>query len=160
MTPLTFIQAGERLFGRKEWKREMARRLGVNYATITRIIKREEIPGPVQTAVAYMLSEKKRADEAVREARKLIPHGLRRRTDIQRKVKRKKKFAVKRARPRKKPLTEILKEMDDGGTRLGGTEQVDARNVPGAGKGHVDPEPGGQVDVDEDVGGSLPESDR
>ena len=80
MTPDQFILAGQRLHGKKFWKARLARDLGVNPATIHRLVKREQIPGPYEIAVKAMLDNKRQRDKLEKEARKLLPRKFRKRS--------------------------------------------------------------------------------
>ena len=80
MTPDQFILAGQRLHGKKFWKARLARDLGVNPATIHRMVKREQIPGPYEIAVKAMLENKRQRDKLEKEARKLLPRKFRKRS--------------------------------------------------------------------------------
>ena len=51
MTPLQLISAGQKLYGRKRWKRKMADALGVDQSTIHRLTVREIVPGPYVVAI-------------------------------------------------------------------------------------------------------------
>lgn len=80
MNPEQFIATGQRLYGRKKWKTQLARDLGVDVTTIWRLTKRAEIPGPYEVALKAMLDNRKRQDALEREARKLLPRKRRKRT--------------------------------------------------------------------------------
>jgi hypothetical protein len=78
VTPDIFIASGQKLYGRKKWKVQLADALGVDVTTIWRLTKREQIPGPYEVALKAMLENKRRQDVLEREARKLLPRKLRR----------------------------------------------------------------------------------
>lgn len=78
MTPDQFKAAGLRLYGRKKWMVALARDLGVDRTTVYRYTRREQIPGPVEVAMAGLLQNKKARDEIEKAARQLLPRKLRR----------------------------------------------------------------------------------
>lgn len=85
MTPLQLISAGQKLYGRKRWKRKLADALGVDQSTIHRLTVREIVPGPYVVAIGGLLDQKKRQDELDRAARALLPRKFRTRKTINRK---------------------------------------------------------------------------
>ena len=85
MTPLQLISAGQKLYGRKRWKRKLADALGVDQSTIHRLPVREIVPGPYVVAIGGLLDQKKRQDELDRAARALLPRKFRTRKTINRK---------------------------------------------------------------------------
>ena len=80
MTPLQLISAGQKLYGRKRWKRKLADALGVDQSTIHRLTVREIVPGPYVVAIGGLLDQKKRQDELDRAARALLPKFRTRKT--------------------------------------------------------------------------------
>ncbi len=79
MTPAELERLARRIYTDKPayWKAKLARDLSVHITTIHRIMKRPEVPGPVEVAVRGMLEHKRRQDAIEREARKLLPVRLR-----------------------------------------------------------------------------------
>jgi len=86
--------AGRKLFGHKHWKLKLAQALGVNPATIYRMVKRLKaaagtreglVPGPYEVAIKGMLQHKRAQDVLDKAARKLLPRKFRykRKTDGQ-----------------------------------------------------------------------------
>ena len=78
MTPEDFTKYGQRLFGRKKWKTQLANALCVNVSTIHRMVHRAVIPGPWQVAIRSLLEQKKQHDAIETAARKLLPKGYKR----------------------------------------------------------------------------------
>ena len=91
MTPTELEKLARRIFNDKPayWKARLSRVLCVDKSTIHRMMKRPEVPGPVEVAVRGLLEHKKKQDAIEREARKLLPARLRRK-----RVPRKKKAAA------------------------------------------------------------------
>lgn len=89
MTPTELEKLARRIFRDKPsfWKARLSRVLCVDKSTIHRMMKRPEIPGPVEVAVRGLLEHKKKQDALEREARKLLPARLRRKKRIPRKKK-------------------------------------------------------------------------
>jgi hypothetical protein len=79
LIPTDLIAAGQKLYGRKYWKTKLAEALGVNVATIHRMVHREGVPGPYAIAITALLEHKKRKDELDRAARSLLPRQFRKR---------------------------------------------------------------------------------
>jgi hypothetical protein len=79
MTPLELISAGQKLYGRKKWKSQLAAALHVDVSTIHRMTHREVIPGPWTVALNALLAQKKARDDLERAAMRLLPRKLRRR---------------------------------------------------------------------------------
>jgi hypothetical protein len=75
-----FIKTGIRLHGRKIWKARLARDLGVDVSTIHRIAKRLLVPGPVEIAIKALVNNRIAQDKLEKEARKLLPRKLRKRS--------------------------------------------------------------------------------
>ena len=98
MTPEQFILAGRRLFGRKKWKKQLADALGVNVATMYRMVHRAQVPGPYQIAIASLLEQKKQRDILDKAARKLLPKGYKR-WHVRKQVKVRKSRAPKPVEP-------------------------------------------------------------
>jgi hypothetical protein len=78
MKPDQFKSAAVRIFGRKKWQPQLAAHLGCNVSTIHRLMKREQIPGPYEVALAGMLEHRKREIELEKAARRLLPRKVRR----------------------------------------------------------------------------------
>lgn len=78
LTPADLIAAGQKLYGRKKWKTHLSEALGVNVATIHRMVHRPLVPGPYAVAISSLLANKKARDELERQARKLLPKGYKR----------------------------------------------------------------------------------
>jgi hypothetical protein len=78
MKPDQFKAAAVRIFGRKKWQVHLAAHLGCDVSTIHRMMKREQVAGPYEVAIAGMLEQRKREIELERAARKLLPRKLRR----------------------------------------------------------------------------------
>ena len=81
MTPEEFAGAAIKIYGRKGWKTQLARDLGVDPTTIWRIVKREreQVPGPYEVALKGLLEHRRRQVALEREARKLLPRKFRKR---------------------------------------------------------------------------------
>jgi len=79
MNAVDLIAAGQKLYGRRKWKPQLAEALGVNVATIHRMVHRTGVPGPYAIAINALLEHKKRKDELDRAARSLLPRSLRKR---------------------------------------------------------------------------------
>ena len=58
MTPADLEKAGHRLYGRKKWKLQLAEALGVDPATIYRMMHRQRVPGPYVVAIGSLLEKK------------------------------------------------------------------------------------------------------
>lgn len=80
MTPIEFIKIGQRLYGRKRWKSCLARDLGIDVSTVHRMTKRELVPGPYEVAMKAMLQNRIQQEKIEKEARKLLPRKLRKRS--------------------------------------------------------------------------------
>jgi hypothetical protein len=78
MTPESFIATGQRLYGRKKWKSQLAAAFQVDVSTIHRMTHRPLIPGPWVVALNALLAQKKARDELERAAMRLLPRKLRR----------------------------------------------------------------------------------
>lgn len=78
MKPDQFKSAAVRIFGRKKWQPQLAAHLGCNVSTIHRLMKREQIAGPYEVALAGMLEHRKREIELEKAARRLLPRKVRR----------------------------------------------------------------------------------
>jgi len=89
MTPAELEKIARRIFRDKPkfWKAKLSRVLCVDKSTIHRMMKRPEVPGPVEVAVRGLLEHKKKQDAIEREARKLLPVRLRKRKKVVRKRK-------------------------------------------------------------------------
>ena len=77
MTPDHLKSAGIKLYGRKKWQAHLADALAVDRSTIFRMLKRKQVPGPVEVAIKGMLENKKARDVLERQARKLLPRRVR-----------------------------------------------------------------------------------
>jgi len=75
MTPTDLALAGQKIYGRKKWKTQLANALGVNVATIYRMVHRSDVPGPYQIAINSLLANKKQMDDLEKAAKKLLPKG-------------------------------------------------------------------------------------
>ena len=87
MTPTELEKLARRIFSDKPkfWKAKLSRVLCVDKSTIHRMMKRPEVPGPVEVAVRGLLEHKKKQDAIEREARKLLPARLRRKKRVAKK---------------------------------------------------------------------------
>jgi hypothetical protein len=77
MTPEQFTQAAIKIYGRKKWKPKLAAALGVDVATIFRMVKREHIPGPYEVAMNGLLEHRRQEVVLEKAARKLLPRKFR-----------------------------------------------------------------------------------
>ena len=72
MTPADLEKAGHKLYGRKKWKTHLAEALGVNVATIFRMMHREGVTGPYIIAIQSLLEKKAALDELNKAANRLL----------------------------------------------------------------------------------------
>jgi hypothetical protein len=77
MTPDQFQKTAVRIFGRKHWKAQMARAMGVDVSTIHRLGKRDQIPGPYEVALQGMLAHALEQRKLEAAARRLLPRKFR-----------------------------------------------------------------------------------
>lgn len=80
MTPDQFTQAAIKIYGRKKWATQLATDLGVDPATIWRLIKRPQIAGPYEVALRGLLEHRRQEILLEKAARKLLPRKFRKRT--------------------------------------------------------------------------------
>ncbi len=90
MIPSSLEKSGIKLYGRKGWKSHLAAALGVDRATIFRIMQRQQVPGPYEVALRGLLEHKRRQDELDRAARALRPRKFRKKKTWKGKAKQKK----------------------------------------------------------------------
>lgn len=146
MTRDQFVKAGVRLFGRKHWKAELAKALGVDPSTIHRLANRNEyIPGPYEVAVKGMVAFKEQQDELEKKARQILRQDVR--------IKREKRKAAVAAEKAKKEKARA-KLIDDSWAVV---PDLDLAGKSGR-AGQV-PDPGGEVQGDpaDGVGGERPD---
>jgi hypothetical protein len=79
VTPADFVQTAIRVYGRKKWKPQLARDLGVDVSTIHRIVKRDQIPGPYEVALRGLIAHRQQEIVLEKAARKLVPRKFRKR---------------------------------------------------------------------------------
>ena len=79
MTPADFVKTAIRVYGRKKWKPQLARDLGVDVSTIHRICKREQVPGPYEVALRGLMEHRRQEIVLEKAARKLVPRKFRKR---------------------------------------------------------------------------------
>jgi methylphosphotriester-DNA--protein-cysteine methyltransferase len=79
VTPADFVSTAIRVYGRKKWKPQLARDLGVNVSTIHRIVKREQVPGPYEVALNGLMEHRRQEIVLEKAARKLVPRKFRKR---------------------------------------------------------------------------------
>ena len=77
VTPADFIKTAIRVYGRKKWKPQLARDLGVDVSTIHRICKRDQVPGPYEVALNGLMEHRRQEIELEKAARKLVPRKFR-----------------------------------------------------------------------------------
>ena len=87
MTPADFVKTAIRVYGRKKWKPQLARDLGVDVSTIHRIVKRTQIPGPYEVALRGLMEHRRQEIVLEKAARKLVPRKFRKRQLAPRKPK-------------------------------------------------------------------------
>ena len=87
MTPADFIKTAHKIYGRKKWKPQLARDLGVDVSTIHRIVKREQVPGPYEVAIRGMWDQRQREIALEKAARRLLPRGYKKRNVAPRRKK-------------------------------------------------------------------------
>ena len=96
MTPADLEKAGHRLFGRKKWKPQLAAALGVNTATVFRMMHRAEVSGPCTVAIKALLENKRRIDELNKEADRLLRDRKRLKHATEKHAREKKRAAARR----------------------------------------------------------------
>ncbi len=74
-----FIKLGQRTYGRKHWKSKLASDLGVNVATVHRMVHRAEVPGPYEVALKAIAVNAADRIKLEKAARKLLPKKPRKR---------------------------------------------------------------------------------
>ena len=96
MTPEAFRAAARRVYGKPEWKTDLARDLGVNVCTVHRMLHRPEVSGTWTIAIKAMLQNRIAKDKLEKEVRRLLPKKPRKRSPAAI-ARRKKKNAERRA---------------------------------------------------------------
>ena len=79
MTPEQFIAISHKIYGRKKWKPQLARDLGVDVSTIHRIVKRTQVPGSYEVALRGLMAHRQQEIALEKAARKLVPRKFRKR---------------------------------------------------------------------------------
>jgi hypothetical protein len=85
MTPDQMKAKAIYIYGRKKWKPQLARDLGVDVSTIHRIVKREQVPGPYEVALNGLMEHRRQEIVLEKAARKLVPRKFRKRQLVPRK---------------------------------------------------------------------------
>ena len=96
MTPEAFRAAARRVYGKPEWKTDLARDLGVNVCTVHRMLHRPEVSGTWTIAIKAMLQNRIAKDKLEKEVRRLLPKKPRKRSPAAI-ARRKKKNAERKA---------------------------------------------------------------
>lgn len=87
MIPADFVKTAIKVYGRKKWKPQLARDLGVDVSTIHRIVKRPQVPGPYEVALNGLMEHRRQEIVLEKAARKLLPRGYKKRNAAPRKPK-------------------------------------------------------------------------
>lgn len=82
MTPEDFTKIAHKIYGRKKWKAQLARDLGVDPVTVYRITKRPQVPGPYEVALNGLMEHRRKEIALEKEARKLMPRKFRKRSAV------------------------------------------------------------------------------
>lgn len=98
MTPPDLEKLATRIYGRKHWKSRLAQDIGMDVSSIHRMMRRDQIPGPVEVALRGLAEHRRQEVELEKAARRLLPRlpkGYR------------KKNVSPRRQPRQRKLVEV-----------------------------------------------------
>lgn len=73
MTPSDLEKLATRIYGRKHWKSALAKDIGMDVSSIHRMMRRDQVPGPVEVALRGLAEHRKQQVELERAARRLLP---------------------------------------------------------------------------------------
>lgn len=73
MTPIDLEKLATKVYGRKHWKSCLARDIGMDVSSIHRMMRRDQVPGPVEVALKGLAEQRRQEVDLEKAARRLLP---------------------------------------------------------------------------------------